>query len=84
MKPGLRSEWMGRKNVLLTHPQSRDVPCVLSRNIDVPDDKNTRLALRRNNHPMGNWKLIVCIDGKSVLANSIEDSKRQKFRVDLT
>ncbi|MDG2359566.1 MAG: sulfatase [Planctomycetaceae bacterium] len=84
MKPGLRTEWMGRKNVLLTHPQSRDVPCVLSRNIDVPDDKQTTLTLRVNNHPMGNWKLIVRIDGKSVLAKSIEDSKWQEFRVDLT
>ena len=84
MKPGLRTEWMGRKNVLLTHPRSRDVPCVLFRNIDVPDDKKSTLALRVNNHPMGNWKLIVRIDGKSVLAKSIEDSKWQEFRVDLT
>jgi len=84
MKPGLLTEWMGSKNVLLTHPRSRDVPCVLFRNIDVPDDKQTTLALQVNNHPKGNWKLIVHIDGKDVLARSIEDSKWQEFRVDLT
>jgi hypothetical protein len=84
MKPGLRTEWMSRKNVLLTHPRSRDVPCVLSRNINVPANRKTALVLGVNNHPKGNWKLIVRIDGKSTLARSIEDSQWKEIRVDLT
>ena len=84
MKPGLRTEWMGHKNVLLTHPRSRSIPCVLTRTIDVSANSKTTLVLRVTNHPKGNWKLIVQINGKSVLARSIEDSKWQSFRVDLT
>lgn len=52
MKPGLRNEWMGRRNVLLTHPLSVDVPCVLSRKVDLPAGKNTTLEFSVNNHAL--------------------------------
>ncbi|MFT4688750.1 MAG: arylsulfatase A [Limisphaerales bacterium] len=84
MRPGLRTEWKGRKNVLLTHPLSRDVPCVLSREFNVPANRKTALEFTVNNHPRANWKLIVRINGKETLAKSIEDSKWQDFRFDLT
>jgi hypothetical protein len=84
MKPGLRKEWGGRKNVLLTHPLSRDTPCVLSRSIDIPAGKKTALAFAVNNHPKGNWTLVVRIDGDEVLRKSIEASSWQEFQFDLT
>ena len=84
MKPGLRKTWGGRKNVLLTHPLSREIPCVLSRSIDVPAGKKTALTFAVNNHPKGNWTLVVRIDGVEVLRKSIEESSWQDFQFDLT
>ena len=84
MKPGLRKEWAGRKNVLLTHPRSPDAPCILSRRVEVPTGKKTTLQFAVNNHPKGNWTLVVRIDGVEVLKKSIEDSSWQEFRFDLT
>ena len=84
MKPGLRQTWQGRSNVLLTHPRSRDVPCVLSRSLEVPAGKKTTLQFAVNNHPKGNWTLVVRVDGDEVLKKSIEDSSWQEFRFDLS
>ncbi|MGB0578374.1 MAG: sulfatase [Limisphaerales bacterium] len=84
MKPGLRDEWKGRKNILLTHPKSREVPCVLSRKFDVPIGKNTTLQFAVNNHPRGDWELLVRVKGKKVLAKSIAEKKWQEFKLDLT
>lgn len=84
MKPGLRNDWMGRKNVLLTHPLSRDVPCVLSRKLEVPTGKKTTLEFDVTNHPKGNWKLVVRINGKNVVTQSIEYTKWKAFQIDLT
>ena len=53
MKPGLRTQWDGRKKVLLTHPLSKTVPCVLSRKIEVPTGKKTILELGRHQSPEG-------------------------------
>jgi arylsulfatase A len=84
MKPGLRKEWQGRSNVLLTHPRSKDVPCILTRSFEVPAEKKNALQFAVNNHPKGNWTLVVRIDGDEVLEKSIEDSSWQEFRFDLT
>ena len=84
MKPGLRQQWQGRNNVLLTHPRSREVPCVLSRRVEIPSGKKTALRFAVTNHPKGNWTLVVRIDGDEVLKKSIEDTKWQEFRIDLT
>lgn len=84
MKPGLRKEWAGRKNVLLTHPRSRDVPCVLSRRIEVPSGRKTALRFAVTNHPKGDWTLVVRVDGDEVLKKSVEDTKWKEFHIDLT
>ena len=83
MKPGLREKWQGRSNVLLTHPRSRDVPCVLSRRIKVPSGQKTALRFAVTNHPKGDWTLIVRVDGDEILKKSIEDSRWQEFHIDL-
>jgi arylsulfatase A len=84
MKPGLRAKWNGRSNVLLTHPLSREIPCVLSRSLKISPGKKTVLKFAVNNHPDGNWTLVVRIDGNEVLKRPIEDSKWQETQIDLT
>ena len=84
MNPGLRDEWQGRRNVLLTHPRSRDVPCLLSRRIEVPMDRKTVLHFAVNNHPKGDWTLVVRVGGEEVLAKSIESDRWQEIDVELT
>lgn len=84
MKPGLRQKWQGRSNVLLTHPRSQKASCVLSRRVEIPTGKKTGLRFAVNNHPKGNWTLVVRIDGDEVLKKSIEDSTWQEFRFDLS
>ncbi|MDE2714315.1 MAG: sulfatase-like hydrolase/transferase, partial [Verrucomicrobiota bacterium] len=84
MKPGLRTQWDGRKKVLLTHPLSKTVPCVLSRKIEVPVGKKTMLDLEVTNHPKGNWKLVVLVNGKEALSKDIEETKWQQVQIDLS
>lgn len=84
MKPGLREAWQGRRNVLLTHPRSRDVPCVLYRQFEIPTGKNTELRFAVTNHPKGDWTLVVRVDGNEVLRESVGGSKWKEFRIDLT
>jgi hypothetical protein len=84
MKPGLRTQWDGRKKVLLTHPLSKTVPCVLSRKLEVPAGKKSTLELEVTNHPKGNWKLIVVVNGKEELSEDVTQTKWQRFEVDLS
>ena len=84
MKPGLRTQWDGRKKVLLTHPLSKTVPCVLSRTIKVPTGKKTTLELDVTNHPKGNWKLVVLVNGKKELSEDVTETKWRKFQIDLS
>ena len=84
MQPGLRNAWAGRKNVLLTHPRSRTVPCVLSRKLNVPAGKKTTLHLEVTNHPKGDWKLVVLVNGIEALAKDIQATKWQQVQIDLT
>ena len=84
MQPGLRNAWAGRKNVLLTHPRSRTVPCVLTRKLNVPAGKKTTLNLEVTNHPKGDWKLVVLVNGIEALAKDIQTTKWQQVQIDLT
>ena len=84
MQPGLRNAWAGRKNVLLTHPRSRTVPCVLSRKLNVPAGKKITLHLEVTNHPKGDWKLVVLVNGIEALAKDIQATKWQQVQIDLT
>jgi hypothetical protein len=72
MSPGLREEWGGRKNVLMTHPLSESTGCVLSKKIDVPAGKKTVLHLVVTNDPRGDFDLIVRADGKDFLKKTVK------------
>ncbi|NNE92598.1 MAG: sulfatase-like hydrolase/transferase, partial [Verrucomicrobiales bacterium] len=71
-----------------THPKSREVPCRLTRHVDVPEGKKTKLKIRASYHPHGNWQLRV-LAGKEVLADKIVSYETVKnewldLEVDLT
>ncbi|NLX20199.1 MAG: hypothetical protein GXY55_00815 [Phycisphaerae bacterium] len=65
MSPGIRDE-MGRKNVLVTHPLSETVPCILGQRVDVLPNKQTTLHLVVGHHPEGDWVLAVTADRELV------------------
>jgi len=66
MDPGLRAEWAGRKNVLVTHPLDRQTGCVLSRKIEVTAGKKTTLHIVVGHDPQGDFDLIVRADGRQL------------------
>ncbi len=73
MDPGLRAEWGGRKNVLVTHPLSERTGCTLFRTVDVPEGKTTTLRLVVGHDPRGDWTLIVHSNGKDLARKTINN-----------
>jgi len=71
MDPGLRAEWGGRKNVLVTHPQDDETGCVLSRKIQLPADPPSRLRLTVAHDPRGDFELIVRANGQELLRKPV-------------
>ncbi|HNR99491.1 MAG TPA: ADP-ribosylglycohydrolase family protein [Planctomycetota bacterium] len=81
MDPGLRPELRGKKNVLLTHPQSRTVPCALSREASIPAGVKTRLVLEVGHHEEGDWELVVKADGVTLFQGTIgKDTAKNGWR----
>jgi len=66
MNPGFYEELNGKKNVLMTHPLSQTTACVLSKEVEIPAGKKTKLSLIVGHHPEGDWTLIVKVDGKEL------------------
>jgi hypothetical protein len=58
MSPGIRDD-LGKKGILVTHPLSESMPCVIGRRVDIPPGKKTILHLVVGHHPEGDWVLIV-------------------------
>ena len=63
MDPGIRDTYKGKENVLVTHPLTRETPCVLTTAIDIPNDKNTMLKVLVSHHDLGDWELIIRVNG---------------------
>jgi len=76
MSPGFYEEMHGKKDVLMTHPLSRTVGCVLSKKVKIPAGKAT-LALTVGHHPDGDWTLIVRADGEEELKYTIGPDSAQ-------
>lgn len=53
-----------------THPLNKNVPCRLTRRLQVPEGKTTTLKIRGSYHPHGDWQLRVLAD-KEVLVDRI-------------
>jgi len=71
MDPGLYEEMLGKKNVLVTHPLDRNIGCVLSNKVKIPDGKKTKLRLVVGHHPQGDWVLLVKADGKELFKTPV-------------
>jgi len=71
MEPGLREELRGRKNVLVTHPLSQTVGCILSRTVTLPANQKSTLKLVVGHDARGDWDLIVKANGAQLLRKSI-------------
>jgi hypothetical protein len=78
MNPGLLAEWAGKKNVLMTHPLSRTVGCILSKKIKIPAGEKTKLQLVVGHHPDGDWTLLVKADGKELLKKTVGRETAEK------
>jgi len=73
MNPGLRAEWGGRKKVLVTHPLSETVPCLLTKMVRVPSGKKTTLTLEVGHHPDGDWVLVVRTETEKLASEVISE-----------
>jgi hypothetical protein len=69
--PGLRENWDGRKNVLVTHPLDRNTGCILSRTLDIPANKKTVLRLVVGHDRRGDWTLIIRGAGKELARHTV-------------
>ena len=87
--PGLKSSYAGRKNVLVTHPLSTLTPCVLTKEVYVPEGKTTTLQLSvlhtspdKPNSWYQNiywidiidWLLVVKVDGREVFLKMVNNA----------
>jgi len=88
MNPGLRAEWAGRTNVLVTHPLNQQTGCILVKTVTVPVGKKTTLKLVVGHDPQGDFDLIVRADGRELLRQPVgpktADGHWLETRVDLT
>jgi hypothetical protein len=71
MEPGLRPEWAGRKNVLVTHPLDRETGCVLSRTVSLPAGKTASLHVVVGHDPQGDFDLVVRAAGQELLRKPV-------------
>ena len=72
MDPGKKDSYRGKKDIVLTHPLNREVPCSLERRVDVPAGKKTVLKAVVSNHPGYDWELVCRVNGspqKTVLVS---------------
>ncbi len=85
MAPGLRAEYLGRKNVFMTHPLNKDVGCTLSREIEVAAQGKTFVRMLVASDKRGDFQLIVKAATKSVIEQTITaDTGWAAIEVDLT
>jgi hypothetical protein len=71
MNPGLRAEWGGKQNVLVTHPLDRKTGCVLKYALKLPEDKKSALRVVIGHDPRGDFDLIIRANGKELLRKPV-------------
>ncbi len=83
VEAGLRAEWGGKKNVLVTHPLDRSTGCSLWRMAEVPAGKKTQVHAVVAHDPKGDWDILVKVDGKEVLRGSVDEKTAGKGWLDV-
>jgi len=77
MAPGLKETLRGKKNVFVTHPLNRQTGCTIWRTLEVPANKKTILNLVVGHHEQGDWILLIRVNDREVLRQSIGGSTAQ-------
>jgi len=73
--PGLRDEWGGRKNVLVTHPLDETTGCMLlHKNLRVHPGKKTTLRIVVAAEPHGDFDLIVRGNDEELLRTTVSQA----------
>ena len=84
----LLREHYGRSGVVRTHPLEQGRACVLTRTVDLPAGKKSRLRLSVSHDPRGDWQLIVRANGKQLFDGVISEQTTEKnwsdLEIDLT
>ena len=76
-EPGLRPELSGRKNVFVTAPLDKAIPCRMITTVDVPANQLTRMELTVAARPGGPWELTVLGNGEPLLRSPIAAATTQ-------
>jgi hypothetical protein len=70
VNPGFRTNWGGRENVLITHPLTREKPCVLYREVQLVAGTSF-LVIETANDPRGDWTLVVKANGEQLARQDV-------------
>lgn len=90
MNPGVRPEYLGRKNVLMTHPLDRQIPCRLVQEVELAAGKRHSLDLVVSSHSEkgADWELRVLANGEEIAKQTIGpvngEAAWQTLRFDLS
>jgi len=79
----LLAEYRGRRGVLRTHPASASTPCVLARHLRLEPGVSSRLLISAAHDLRGGWRLVVAVDGETILAREVGDTTSADGWVDL-
>lgn len=79
-------EYLGKRNVLMTHPFDEEKPATIERTIDVPAGKRTVLVFEVASHDQGDWELRVYAAGKLLKKQVIghDGARWKEVSVDLS
>ncbi|MGE5192573.1 MAG: PVC-type heme-binding CxxCH protein [Deltaproteobacteria bacterium] len=80
---GLLKEHFGRPLVIRTHPVKQGVPCILTRTVDLPAGKKSKLRLSAAHDRNGDWQLIVKANGQKLYDGIIGPGTAKNGWVDL-
>ena len=73
MNPGKRDEYRGKKDIVMTHPLNREVPCTLGLITDIPANKKTVLKAVVSNHPKYDWELVFRVSGSAQKTVTVDE-----------
>ncbi|MBI3866502.1 MAG: c-type cytochrome, partial [Planctomycetia bacterium] len=80
---GLLKIHFGREGVVRTHPLKPGTPCVLTRTVDLPAGKKSKLRLSVAHDPQGDWQLIVKANGEKLYDGVIGPKSTKNGWLDL-
>jgi hypothetical protein len=82
-------EYHGRNNVIVLHPKSRTEPCAITRTLELPKDKPTKISVWVASHDGGDWELRATCNGERLAGSAkinakTPDQRWKKMIWDLT